>query len=151
MIFSATLGYALTPEDQRPENPPSWVDSPEILSIATGLTGLVGGVVAVALGQQQQGGNESSGGTQEASTRQDGWFRRKLRSLLTVEGGKSFLAVAYAVVYTVLGLGAAAVWIFTVYREAQPPDTMKALASVALGLFIPIVRTYFIPGDITGN
>jgi hypothetical protein len=34
-----------------------------------------------------------------------------------------------------------------VYQEAEPPDTIMALASVALGFFIPIVRAYFIPGD----
>jgi hypothetical protein len=105
-IFSATLGYALTPNAVRPDNPPSWIESPEILSISTGLTGLVGGVVAVALGQNQTGSPTSQ---QEANTNQNGWFRRWLEGLTTVEGGKRFLAILYAVLHTVLGLGAAAV------------------------------------------
>lgn len=105
------------------------LNDPQLLSVSTGLTGLVGGVVAVALGQQQA----SATSTEGSLTR---WF--------TDMSWKKRLAALYVLVYIIMGIAAAVVWIVA---SNDAPDTVKALASVALGLLIPVVRTYFIPGE----
>jgi hypothetical protein len=104
------------------------INDTELLSLATGLTGLVGGIVAVALSQQGE------------EIQQEGLPFLSL-------SWKTQLAITYTMIYGLLGLGAVAVWIYVAAQGADPPDALKALASVALGLFIPIVRTYFIPGE----
>jgi hypothetical protein len=104
------------------------LNDPQILSAATGLTELVGGVVAVALAQQDL--SPVSNGAGE-------------RNLLQRMGWKAVLAVLYTFVYAAFGLAALVVWILA---PDTASDLLKALASVALGLLVPIVRTYFIPG-----
>ena len=54
------------------------------------------------------------------------------------------LAVLYTFVYAAFGLAALVIWIFDTDNAS---DALKALASVALGLLLPIVRSYFIPGQ----
>jgi ammonia channel protein AmtB len=111
------------------------LDDPQILSASTGLTGLVGGVVAVALAQQQNGRPTSNGG---------GSSQGPILSRLPARSWKAVLAVLYSFVYTAFGLAALVVWIFA---PDTASDALKALASVALGLLLPIVRSYFIPGQ----
>jgi hypothetical protein len=73
------------------------------------------------------------------------WFTRgKLVNWFFQLSAKSKLATLYVLVYLMLGIAAALVWIIA---GPATPDTVQALASVALGLLIPIVRTYFIPGE----
>jgi hypothetical protein len=104
------------------------LNDPQILSASTGLTGLVGGVVAVALAQQDL--SPVSNVTGEGN-------------LLRRMGWKAVLAVLYTFVYAAFGLAALVVWILA---PDTASDVLKALASVALGLLVPIVRSYFIPG-----
>ena len=65
------------------------------------------------------------------------------RKLVFRLSAKRERATVDVLIYLLLGFVAALVWIV-----AGPliPDTVQALASVALGLLIPIVRTSFIPG-----
>jgi hypothetical protein len=103
------------------------LNDPQILSASTGLTGLVGGVVAVALAQQDLSPVSNTG---------EGNLLRRM-------GWKAVLAVLYTFVYAAFGLAAIVVWILA---PDTASDLLKALASVALGLLVPIVRSYFIPG-----
>jgi len=128
IVYVIVFWYAL---GDNTEASAQTLNDSELLAVSTGLTGLVGGIVAVALGQQ---GNEASA---NASNNGRTWRNR--------------LAILYTLVYTVLGLGAAVVWVIIAARGDTAPDIVKALASVALGLFIPIVRTYFIPGATEGQ
>jgi hypothetical protein len=143
-MYALVFYLTLRPLNDDNLDPPPGLDSPEILSVTTGLTGLIGGVVAVALAQRQReeeqqqqspssGGN--NGGNWFTRSRPVGWFFRL--------SAKSKLATLYVLVYLLFGLGAALVWIIA---RVETPDTVQALASVTLGLLIPIVRTYFIPG-----
>jgi hypothetical protein len=123
------------------------LDDPQILSAATGLTGLVGGVVAVALAQSQDQrptSNGNGGGSNGNGTPPSGSATGTRLSRIPGGSGKVLLAVLYTFVYAAFGLAALVIWIFDTDNAS---DALKALASVALGLLLPIVRSYFIPGQ----
>jgi len=142
-VFIYALVFYLTLEPLNDQNatPPEGLDDPQVLSVSTGLTGLVGGVVAVALAQQQS--EEQQGG--QNNRNRGNWFtRRKLVSWFFDLDAKGKLATLYVLVYLLSGIAAALVWIIA---GPETPNTVQALASVALGLLIPIVRAYFIPTE----
>lgn len=136
--------YTLQPYGDENAEPPQRLDDAQLLSVSTGLTGLVGGVVAVALAQQQVSG--TSGAPSEGAPR---WYTAFTRwrwfKWFFDMPPKGRLAALYVLIYLIMGVAAAVVWIIS---GPEAPDTVKALASVALGLLIPIVRTYFIPGEL---
>jgi hypothetical protein len=132
---------------------PADLDDQQLLSISTGLTGLVGGVIAVALAQRQEPeapGGEAPGdgapgdGAPGGETPPGDGTTEESNRWLSELGPKGWLALLYTVAYTLLGLVAVLVW---VSQGEKAPDTVQALASVSLGLLIPIVRSYFIPGE----
>jgi len=148
VIFWATWGHA----NQEPQNgklpePPAWIEDPDILSLCTGLAGLVSGIVAVALSQTKPGSGAAAETARSWSARS--WT--SVKHLFSMEGGRTALTVCYAVTYTLVGLMAAALWIYATYKGAATPGPVKALASLALGLFIPTVRSYFVPNERTPN
>jgi hypothetical protein len=149
VMYTLVFYFTLEPLSDNNLDPPPGLDAPELLSVTTGLAGLIGGVVAVALAQRQQepqqespspGGNNGGRGN-NGSSRSTRW--NPVRGFFRLSA-KSQLATLYVVIYILLGLGAAVVWIIA---KTETPDTVQALASVTLGLLIPIVRTYFIPGE----
>jgi cytochrome c biogenesis protein CcdA len=125
--------------------------------VASILAGLVGGIVAVGFGQSPL--EHGPGGPNVLARNAAGLAAflsgEQPHSLLagspTVQnetrrdpGNRSGLSeaagLAYAVVYVVLGIIAVVVW---VAKEDLTPNLVKNLASVSLGLLIPIVVTFF--------
>jgi len=147
IMFWSALEFAYDPTS----GAPGWIENADVLSLCTGLAGLVSGIVAVALAPQPPHNQQQSGSGNTASESQENErparFRNFLTDLFTVERGRSLLTILYAVSYTVLGLGAAAVWIIITSQGVVTPEPIKALATLALGLFIPTVRSYFLPGQ----
>jgi hypothetical protein len=145
VLFWATWNHARQElvDGQLPE-PPAWVEDADVLSLCTGLAGLVGGIVAVALSHTKP--QPEINAEDAARPRLErGWAF--VKNLLSVEGGRTALTVLYAVIYTAVGLIAAALWIYSISKGATTPTPVKSLASLALGLFIPTVRAYFIPSE----
>jgi hypothetical protein len=106
-----------------------------LTSLATILSGLVGGIVAAGFGQKPP--NPPGGGRR---------WRRNFSALGNfVQGGldwgsKEFIGSVYAIVYVVLGVLA----IYCAYfRSDLAPDLLKNLANVTLGLFIAIITAFF--------
>lgn len=98
--------------------------------VATGLAGLVGGVVAVGLGQA----NPSRGGDGNNAAASTGMSR-----VLPSNSVRSWAMVGYTAVFVILGAACVALWV----QDSHPADLVKAEASVALGLFIPTAGAYF--------
>jgi hypothetical protein len=124
IVFYYAIGYAISPTTEDADAFLRTLNDSELLTIAAGLTGLVGGIVAVALSPDSN--DEAAESVLPITT--TGW-----------------LALLYTGLYALLGLGAVIVWVFVAAQGVDTPNIIQALASVALGLFIPIVRTYFIP------
>jgi hypothetical protein len=112
---------------------PEWIKGDFPTSIATTLGGLVGGVVAIGLGQAAP----------EAAT--PGEATRGIANVTGLvtesEGRKELVSYAYLFVYLVLGVAAI---IASVGVPEHTPDAVKNLASVFIGLIIPIARSYFV-------
>jgi hypothetical protein len=111
---------------------PGWIKGDFPTSLATALAGLVGGVVAVGLGQSPPGASS----TEETAT----GIANAAGLVTDAEGRKMLLAYAYLFVY--LGLGIAAI-IAAIGVPDQTPDSVKNLASIFIGLIIPMARGYF--------
>jgi hypothetical protein len=111
---------------------PNWIEGDFPTSLATTLGGLVGGVVAIGLGQAAP----------EARTPEEAARGiANVAGLVTEsEGRKTLVSYAYLFVYLVLGVGAI---IASVGAPDQTPDAVKNLASIFIGLIIPIARSYF--------
>jgi hypothetical protein len=123
------IGVVFTPK------PPTFtVDQ---ITLATILSGLVGGIVAAGFGQKLPS-NNGGGNRVGIKISALGGF---------VQAGfdwtsKEFIGSIYAAVYVILGLLA----IFIAYFRADvAPDLLKNLANVTLGLFIAILTAFFSP------
>ena len=84
--------------------------------VATGLAGLVGGVVTLIFGQQA------------------------VKSAAEISPLKSLLMTIYAAVYFVVGFCAIAAWVFPKFH---PSLLLKTLALTFFGFMIPIVTSFF--------
>lgn len=124
-LFVALFGTAIASVWQGTQRP-TYNDG--FLYVATGLATLVGGVIAVALnlpvdrqpGQPAQGINKTFA-----------WIGDNLTAIL---------ATIYVVVYFLVGLVATATWIA---RPDQTSDLVKNLAVTVVGLFLPLVSSFF--------
>jgi hypothetical protein len=111
---------------------PQWIQGDFPTSLATTLGGLVGGVVAIGLGQTAPEADTPAEATRGIAN---------VTGLVTEsEGRKTLVSFAYLFVYLVLGVAAI---IAAVSVPDQTPDAVKNLASVFIGLIIPIARGYF--------
>lgn len=111
---------------------PTWIQGDFPTSLATTLGGLVGGVVAIGLGQATPEADTAAEATRGIAN---------VAGLVTEsEGRKTLVSFAYLFVY--LALGVAAI-VASVGVPDQTPDAVKNLASVFIGLIIPIARGYF--------
>lgn len=117
---------------------PSFTDA--YLYVATGLTGLVGGIVAAGFGQkppaQTSAGSETA---REKTVRNiDGLGNLVLAGQAV--NAKGIVAAIYAGVYLLLGIVAIVTW---VAKSSVTPDLVKNLASVSIGLILPIAQGFF--------
>jgi hypothetical protein len=111
---------------------PAWIQGDFPTSLATALAGLVGGVVAIGLGQTSPGLSSRQNTANSIAN---------VTGLITDSvGRRSLLAYAYVYVYLILGVAAI---ITSVVVSEQAPDSVKNLASIFVGLVIPIARGYF--------
>jgi hypothetical protein len=112
------------------------------------LVGLVGGIVAVGFGQAPPPPN--GGGVMARSAAGLGEIVAPARAAVrqaapgTPPGPPSktseLLGAIYAAVYVLLGLIAIGIWI---YSPERTPDVVKNLATVSLGMFVPIIKGFF--------
>lgn len=118
--------------------------------IANILTSLVGGIVALGFGQAPAASNNQDGNGKFA--RQTLALGKMLSPRLNApqlpstgspksDKAQKILGVAYALVYIFLGIAAIITW----WLDDNPPDLIKNLATVALGLIVPIVAGFFPP------
>jgi hypothetical protein len=112
--------------------------------VATALVGLVGAVVAAGFGQTPQkpavAPAAGAGGGMvgpEASLLGLGSFVLARKVALNWH---AILGAAYAIVYVGFAIAAIVIW---VKDSAVTPDLIKNLASVGLGMMIPIVAAFF--------
>lgn len=126
--FVVTLGWQLyaiwtTPSDVVVGS------NPRLDYLASGLVGLVGGVVAVGLGQKPPSG-------ERATWRFANVVGRGISSNTNVA---KFLAIAYVIVYFVVGIAALATWV------ARPHTTppINSFAVSFLGLAFAVVSDFF--------
>lgn len=130
ITFAAVFGLLIASSVQG--EIPKWVEGDFPTSMATALAGFVGGVVAIGLGQTPPGT-----GSAEDTAR----GIAKVTGLAgTSEGRKELLAYLYLFIYLLLGVAAI---IVAVARPDTTADAVKNLASIFLGLVIPIARGYF--------
>ena len=113
--FAALFGFGLIQTWQkRTPPPPEYSDA--YLYVSTAIAALVGGIVAVAFGVEPP------------------------KPTLWVTDWNQGLIGLYALIYIILGVGAAATW---VAKSDVTPPLVKNLATTFLGLAIPIVSTFF--------
>jgi hypothetical protein len=109
------------------------------LYVATGLAGLVGAVVAVGFGLKQPAPSPQNPSPIMAEN------AAGLGKILASAGAPTFaqilLGSLYAVAYIVLGIVAIVVWII---KADLTPDLVKNMASVSVGMLLPIARTFLL-------
>jgi hypothetical protein len=112
------------------------------------LVGLVGGIVAVGFGQAPPPG-PNGGSVMARSAAGLGEIVASARAVRKSAQGtpptppsntSEILGAIYAAVYVLLGLIAIGVWI---YSPDRTPDVVKNLATVSLGMFVPIIKGFF--------
>jgi len=85
IMFWSALEFAYDPTS----GAPGWIENADVLSLCTGLAGLVSGIVAVALAPQPPHNQQQSGSGNTASESQENErparFRNFLTDLFTVE------------------------------------------------------------------
>src|SRR5215204_2906616 len=114
---------------------PKWIEGDFPTSMATALAGLVGGVVAIELGQTPP----DTGSAEDAAH----GMATATELMGTSEGRKELLAYAYLFVCLLFGVAAI---IAALARPDTTANAVKNLASIFLGLVIPIARRYFAYG-----
>jgi hypothetical protein len=122
--FAFMVGRAVWQTVDQTETPKI---SEEYTYVATGLAGLVGGVVAVGLGQAKPGTDDPNA------------TRSLMGSGLVSGQARDWALVIYTGVFIILGIACVVVWV----QDAHPADLVKSEASVALGLLIPTAAAYF--------
>lgn len=105
-------------------------------TLATILSGLVGGIVAAGFGVAKPD-NSGGGGRLTVKARSLGAFVQARANWASPQ----LVGSIYAAVYVVLGLLA----IFVAYFYSTPPALLANLANVTIGLFIAIVTAFFSP------
>ena len=127
MFVVATLQTWRTPSGV----PHQYTDA--FLYVATALSALIGGVVAVGFGQKPP---PAEPGTRAARSAVG------LGRVAALHQGRwqEILATVYVISYLLLGVGAIATW---VARSAETPEVLKNLATTFLGMMLPIVAAYF--------
>lgn len=143
-LFALLYGVAIIQTLQQPvvdpPRPPSF--GAIFTTIATTLSGAVGGVVAVAFGVTLP-----AGGTRTFATTDLGsWFRSSMAALgefLWPKGGSAAANVAR--LYIIIYLAIAVLALLVVIRnEAVAPELLKNLVLVAIGLIAAVASSLFV-------
>lgn len=115
--------------------------------IANILAGLVGGIVAVGFGQSPP---PSPVGDLNILSRNAVGVGNFITSNAPQESrsqpsstSREMIGLIYAAVYVIMGLGAIIVWV----ASENTPDLLKNLATISLGMFLPIVTAFFKESD----
>lgn len=111
--------------------------------VANILAGLVGGIVAAGFGQPPPAAAPGDLNLLSRNAVSLGNFitpdAPQTASPTASTRAHEVIGLTYAAVYVILGLAAIAAW--TV--DEKPPDLVKNLATVSIGLFIPIITSFF--------
>jgi hypothetical protein len=141
--FVALFGSAIWETwraDQKPQH------SENYLYLATALAGLVGGIVATGFGQRPPELPPASPGSVDNVSRAGVIFFDNIVDLgYFVTAGMQLarpeiLGSIYAGLYILLGLASIVTW---VKKQSVASDLVRNLASVTIGLFLPIVSSFF--------
>lgn len=134
--FTAMVTYGIY-QTWTGDTTPSFTDA--YLYVATGLTGLVGGIVAAGFGQKPPQTAAGSETAREKTARNIDGLGNLVLAGKAVQA-KGIVAAVYAGVYLLLGVVAIVTW---VAKSSVTPDLVKNLASVAIGLILPIAQGFF--------
>jgi len=121
--------------------------------VANVLGGLVGGIVAIGFGQSPppmpaDGPNiiarnaAGVGSLITADTSPAGRQPQPAPSAVRAPSNmrsQEIIGLIYAIVYILLGIAAIVAWV----SDEYPPDLVSNLATVSIGLFVPIVAAFF--------
>jgi hypothetical protein len=155
----ANTGNPSTP-DTDPLKPPAKEQNTPLSStepftyVANILVGLVGGIVAVGLGQPPPPMPGTAGSSTPARNAAAlGAFlveNKKVESQAVVPGdeptqnssakNKEIIGLIYSLVYLIISVATIVTWIYT-FNVAPP--VIKSLATVSLGMFVPVVNGFF--------
>jgi hypothetical protein len=109
--------------------------------IANTLAGLVGGIVAIGFGQSPP--PTSTGDLSLLSRNAVGVGNVITANRRGVRGpstrSREVMGLVYSLAYVLMGLGAIIVWV----ADDKPPEIVKNLATLSIGLFLPIVTAFF--------
>jgi hypothetical protein len=121
---------------------PDWLTDEAMLYVVTGLSALVGGVVAAAFGVEPPEPEPEPDPAPEPSRTDRNLLA--LGAVLSADTGEasaqSSLAAVYVVVYFLLAAAAIVTWVL---NAGDTLDFVRGLASAAVGLFLAIVRAFF--------
>ena|ERR1044071_128861 len=111
--------------------------------IANILSGVVGGIVAVGFGQSPPPAQSADLNLLTRNAVGVGNFITdnppQGAHATQTPRAQEIIGLIYAAVYVILGLAAIVVWV----ADERPPDLLKNLATVSIGLFIPITTAFF--------
>jgi hypothetical protein len=141
--FGILYGYAFWRTWAGQYNP-----APQYIYVATALSGLVAGIVAMIFDQKLPDQPPKPGKNRSASignSKASGWRAglSALRGSVTIVPNPDLLeivSVAYVLLYFTAGIAAIATWIIS---KDNTPDLVKNLALISLGLFVAIARSFF--------
>lgn len=120
-----------------------------IAYLASGLTGLVGGIVAVAFGvEHDTPPNDGAKNFRDKKpesrmsikTKSLGSFSSTTKSDDNGKSGKEKIGMFYAIAYILIGVAAIVIWVML---DAETSQSVKNMATTFVGLLIPIVVAYF--------
>ncbi len=142
IAFAILHGLAIS-EAFRPRPFPVWLTSDAMLWSATTLTGLVGGVVAVAFGVKPdtdlQGGAETKGQTAQMT--------RALRRMTGLDSTgeqtsnrlKDTAAMVYVCMYLIVGGFS---WVAYIFAPGGVTEQTKSLALVTVGIMVAVINKF---------
>lgn len=126
---------------------PQYETNTAIAYIASGLTGLVGGIVAVAFGVEQDipPNDPLIKVVDHSSPKRMAMKTKSLGSLSSPNPSngnnhREKIGMIYTVAYILIGLAAIIIWVFLDEKASQ---SVKNMATTFLGLVLPIVIAYF--------